>query len=39
MLAIAVETIFVQTIIQAFILILLIAKVTIWAHNVPDEKQ
>lgn len=39
MLAIAIETIFVQTIIQAFILILLIAKVTIWAHNVPDEKQ
>jgi hypothetical protein len=39
MLAIAVETIFVQTIIQAFILIILIAKVTIWAHNVADEKQ
>ena len=39
MLAIAIETIFVQTIIQAFILIFLIAKVTIRVHNVPDEKQ
>jgi len=38
MFALAVETVFVQTIIQAFILILLVGKVAIWAHNLNDEK-
>jgi hypothetical protein len=38
MFALAIETIFVQTIIQAFILILLVGKVAIWAHNLNDEK-